>query len=866
MKNTLFKHTSTTQRSVALSAAVFALVNAPAHGQMLEEVIVTAQKRVESLQDVPISVSAVSGERISQMGIQRSEDLTAYVPNFQVTQDPIGDKINIRGIQSGNQAGFEQSVATFMDGVYRGRGVQQRYSFLDVAMVEVLRGPQPTLFGKNTIAGAVNVRSAKPTEEFEGELAAAYNTEFDETELQGYVSGPLSESLRGRLVILDRTMEEGWVENRAYDEDVPATDELFGRIGLEWDAGENTLVTLRYEIGDWTVDGQPWVLQAAGPLEPFLAQANIPVGAVFETWMGQNGFGPFPADPVLDFRSVALFDGDSSEAAVTVEHALSNGSTLTAIVSHSEYEYERFVDADFNPLPVARFDDTEDFEQNSFELRLTSDVGGTLEYIAGLYYQDNDMFVDGLTQFNLGTIGGLLGGGCAAGGAAGAISVGDPAGTAAQVAATVPGSTAALANSCAQAALTQFLVPAGVQGASRYAFLDQETETWAIFAQPTWNISDTSRLTVGLRYTEEQKKATQGAFATDYVARTSTPIADPAPSNPAALASYLIGEFTPHTFTDSDPGMTRDEESFTWSVNFQQDLGDQTMVYASASTGFKAGGFNSFYMGLSQAQGADSNDVGFEEEEVLSFEVGAKIGLLDGAAELNIAAFRTEYDDLQVSVFSGNTTFVVQNAAEATSQGIEIDGRWQATDELMLQGSVGYVNFEYDSFPNQACIAEQFLSFRETAYQTALVAGDIPGTVAASLGINNQTCSAAGTNDLADETSENTPELSAALIANYTKAIGENYELMVSADANFADELFRQGDLDPISKEDSVWKFNAMVSFGAVDGKWDIGVIAKNLSDEKTFTYSNDTPLFPGARQGRIDAPRSFVVRGRYRF
>jgi hypothetical protein len=141
-----------------------------------------------------------------------------------------------------------------------------------------------------------------------------------------------------------------------------------------------------------------WVLTEAGPLEPFLSSANVPVGAVYETWMGNNGFGPFPGDPVLDFGSVAYFDGDSNETALTVEHGLANGSTLTGIAGYSEYDYERYVDADFNPLPVVRFDDTENFDQTSFELRLAFETGGTIEYLAGVYCQDNSMKVDGLTR------------------------------------------------------------------------------------------------------------------------------------------------------------------------------------------------------------------------------------------------------------------------------------------------------------------------------------------------------------------------------------------------------------------------------------------------------------------------------------
>jgi len=740
----------------------------------LEEVVVTAQKRVESLQDVPISVSAIDGEKITDAGIQRAEDLTAYVPNFQVNQDPIGDKINIRGIQSGNQAGFEQSVATFVDGIYRGRGTQSRFSFLDVAMVEVLRGPQPTLFGKNTIAGAVNITTQKPTQEMEAEISAMYNPEFDETELQGIISGPLTDSLRGRLVLLDRQMEEGWVENMAYDEDNPDSDEQFARVALEWDATDVTLVSLRAEWGDFDINGQPWVIAEAGPIQGLLDDAGIPTGKDDNTFMGNNGFGPFAGDDVIDFGSVQEFEGDSAEYALTVEHGLANGSTVTAIAGYSEYDFDRYLDADFNPLPIVRFDDTEDFEQTSFELRLTSDVGGTFEYILGAYYQDNEMYVDGLTQFNLPNIGGLLGGNCAAGGGSDAIVPGDPGTTAALVAATVPGSTANLANACAQTSLTTVLVPAGVLGASRYAYLDQDTETWAIFNQTTWNVNERLRATLGLRYTEEDKDASQGAYASEYVARSTTPLDDQNPAtNPEALAAVLLGEFTPHAFTDNDPGMSRNEDSFTWSFNVQYDITPDAMVYGSAATGFKAGGFNSFYMGLPQGLGADSRDVDFEDEEVLTFELGAKMVLLDGAAELNIAAFYTEFDDLQASIFAGNTTFEVQNAAEATSQGIEIDGRWQATDKLMLQASVGYLDFEYDEFPNQACVAEQFLDFREDAYQDAVAAADYAAAAGAALLINNQTCAAAGVNDLKGEVSEHSPEWSASFVANHVQPIGD---------------------------------------------------------------------------------------------
>ncbi|MFK7978186.1 MAG: TonB-dependent receptor plug domain-containing protein, partial [Halioglobus sp.] len=176
---------------LALSSAYFA----NAQALQLEEVIVTAQKRAEGLQNVPIAVSAISGEKIVEAGIQGMEDLSAYVPNFNLFLNPAGGspaQIFIRGIGSGNNAGFEQSVGLFIDGVYTGRSQQYLVPFLDVAAVEVLKGPQGALFGKNTVAGAMIINSAKPTDEYEAELRAHYEFEYETQELAGMVSGPLT--------------------------------------------------------------------------------------------------------------------------------------------------------------------------------------------------------------------------------------------------------------------------------------------------------------------------------------------------------------------------------------------------------------------------------------------------------------------------------------------------------------------------------------------------------------------------------------------------------------------------------------------------------------------------------------------------
>src|SRR6476646_2020732 len=176
----------------------------------LTEIVVTATRREESLQDVPVSVNAVSAAQLRQDGVVRLQDL--QLPSLTVQETGIGNNIFIRGIGSGINPGFEQSAGTYVDGIYRGRGQQSRAPMLDVSRVEILRGPQTTLFGKNSVAGAINVTTAKPTADPEGYLSASYDFALDEKQVEGALSGPLSDRVRGR--VSGRWLSsDGYVEN-----------------------------------------------------------------------------------------------------------------------------------------------------------------------------------------------------------------------------------------------------------------------------------------------------------------------------------------------------------------------------------------------------------------------------------------------------------------------------------------------------------------------------------------------------------------------------------------------------------------------------------------------------------------------------
>ncbi|GAB1263296.1 TonB-dependent receptor [Aurantivibrio infirmus] len=803
--------------ALLVPAILFTASNSSAAG--LEEIVVTSSKRVQNLQDVPVSVSAISGEKINTLGIQRAEELSSLIPNFSVQQDPIGDKINIRGIQSGNNAGLEQSVSTFVDGIYRGRGVQSRFAFLDVERIEVLRGPQGTLFGKNTIGGAVSIISAKPSEVFEGSITGLYTFEnLDEVEVKGHITGPLSDSVRGRLAFQSREISDGYIDNIFYNESTPQLDETAVRGTLEWDFSSDTLVTVKLESADFDLQGQNFSTIESGPIAGFGQQEN--------TYQESN-IGSI--DPILNFGSSGDQKGDTLESSVIIQTQMDAGE-LTSILSYSEYDFQRLCDCDFSLLDLIRFDDGEEFDQTSFEMRFASNSDGAFQYITGAYIHKNSLYADADTYFNVRgdaasgdlAIDTVLNLGCLAGG-------------------SNPGD-----RNCIVAGLVSTFdtTPLEYVDFNRYHFLDQDDSVAAAFFQGTYEVNETLRASLGLRYTREEKDAVQAAFAADYGTRTPNNVVGNETLYTGAAAGLqpflTIAEAVNHTNK-----LNRKENSLTWSGNLQWDYSDDTLLYASVATGFKAGGFNTF------AFTADPDEAEYEEEEVLSFEIGAKMSLLDDAAELNIAVFHSEFDDIQTALFTGSASFIVQNASAATSEGIEFDGRWAATDNLLVYGGLAYVDFEFDEFPNAGCYAEQLLQFRiDTANPLATL----------------QECGAAGINDLSGKTSENTPEFSATLGLQHTLEIGDQYQLFSSLDLIYQDEQYRQADLDPVSLDDSFFKANLVLSFGPSNASWDISLIVKNLTDEESFSYVNDTPLVDGARQFIPDRPRTIGLSANYRF
>lgn len=784
--------TNSLASAVSFGVAMTLLSTSQVQARALEEVVVTAQKRAESLQDVPISVSAVSGDKLSEASITEVGDLTALVPNFTMNETGIGTNISIRGISSGINPGFEQSVGMYVDGVYYGRAQLARAPFLDLERIEVLRGPQSILFGKNSIAGAVSMIAAKPTDEFEGSITALYEPDHGEVDTRLVLSGPLSEDLSGRLAVL-YSEQDGFFENTTLGRDEPQEEEFVVRGTLDWQINDALSASLKVENGSFDSEGR--FLEIINP-------TTLPGGVPYPAVLSQFGT---TLDTDQDFRRQS--SGDSSEndfenVTLNVQYDIGE-HRLDFTTGYLAYDFEEICDCDFIGANIFNVDGAEDFEQFSQEVRLTSPVGEKFEYIVGGFYQSNELTFDDAINIPTNSI--------------------------------LP---IALAGNPALAPIASQLA-----GARTRRSFSQDGDTWAVFAQGTWNITDEFRLTLGGRYTSEDKQASRRQFHVNNRGMELGSTQDP-------ILNTLLGLFRiePYDTVSGD----RDESVFTPLLNLEYDISDSSMLYASYTTGFKAGGFdvrsnanpNPAVNNATLLGSPLTGSFEYEEEEAKSIELGGKFSI-GSSAELNVALYSTEYTDLQTSQFDGTLGFNVTNAGEATVRGLEMDGRWQVTDSFLLSGGLAYLDFEYDSFPNGQCFF-----------------GQIPNSPGFP-----------GLCDVTGERREFTPEYTATLTGDYETSITDAMLFRMTVDLSYSDDYLISPTLDPRLVQDSYVKVDARIALASADDTWEVALIGRNLTDEAIATFGNQAPVSTTLTRGTgtayyafYERPSSVAIQASYRF
>ena len=739
-----------------LTAAIPIAAVAQESGQLvLEEIIVTAQKRQETLQDVPISVHVLGSAILNDASLDKIEEIQHYVPNLQMTESGISTQMYIRGIGTGNNQGFEQSVGMYIDGVYYGRQQLIRAPLFDLERIEVLRGPQGVLFGKNTIAGALNMTSAKPTDDFTG-LLSLEGGDYGIFDAQAMVSGPLSDNVRGRLAV--RYYEEdGYFTNIFRGRDETQREDVAIRGTLEWDPTDNLALSLKIESNQFDAVGRSIsIVQDDVSIAPF-PTAGLNFDQIFEfVLMQPDRVG----DPIIDFnrRADAREDSqnDLTNITFTADYGLGD-NTLTFVTGMVEYEIEETCDCDFIAGSIFGTLALEEYEQFSQEIRLTSPTGGNFEWIAGVFYQTGDLDY----QDNI----------------------------------IIPPDT-----------VLQFLAGgalASITDTSVHRDYVANSDLWAGFGQVTWNISDTVRLTLGGRYTSEDKDASRELNVWDNATQDIT--VSPAAPFVFLGAFAVTSEQTPggHSLADE-----LSESKFTPSASLQWDFSDNAMVYGSISTGFKSGGFD-----------ARANNPGswqFLQEEVIAYEAGVRSTLWEGRAELNAAVFFTDYDDLQIAQFDGTLGFNVGNAAKTEVTGIEIDGRVLLTDNFSLGYALAYLDHEFTDFQNGNCYNRQ-----------------TPDGIIGAQG--NQLC------DYTGFSGQYTPEFTSSLVFNYDKPFGDGMAFEFFFAYNYTSEQNVHVNLDPQYEIDGYTLLDARV--GVSGERWSVAVLGKNLLDEEILTYVGNTPL-----------------------
>ena len=440
------------------------------HAATLEEVVVTAQKREQNMQDVPVAIQAVLGEDMRASGIEKMEVLAPTIPSLHVSEAFGGDQIFLRGLGPGVNFGFEQAVGQVVDGFFYGRSRFSRLQFLDLERVEILKGPQGAIIGKNTTAGAINITTANPTDEFEAWATISQEIEGAEGETyEGAISGPLTDSIKARLALRFED-KDGFLDNKTTGKNDQSRNDLAGRVKVMFEPSDNFSAMLQYGFSDIERDGrniQP--IHCSAVMRATIASLGInedcklnDTRSTIDTHQGVGGF---------EFQ-----DTEASTMGMTLAWAF-DAFTITSLSGYAEYEYTDGGFGSYTGIENFAIDITEDYKQFSQEIRMVSNGGEKVDYIVGIFYQDQSLDSD--FDLNIGSLG------------------------------------------------------PNTFNRNRRIQTDQESDTIALFGQVSWHLTEQWDVTFEGRYTREEKDGHSVQFPAALYGKD--PVPGPGSGGPAGV-------------------------------------------------------------------------------------------------------------------------------------------------------------------------------------------------------------------------------------------------------------------------------------------------------------------------------------------
>ncbi len=736
----------------------------------LDEVIVTAQKRAEDIQDVPIAMSALGEEELELKGIGNMNEVQLVTPNVSFFTSSYFNLLFVRGMGSDINQGFETSVGLFIDGVYYGRPAYFDQDFFDLERLEILRGPQGAIFGKNTIAGAMNIVNRRP--EFGWAANGAYTRSvWGFRRYQLALNAPILEDRLAVRISGNWHDSDGFTRNSEKDGRIePKERNRYGRAAVRAQVTDRLDVTLQGAFTSIDTDGQGSQVYAATDDQV----------ALFEL------FDPeFETDP---FNNQGSTDADEFGrrdlwmATLTATYDFEGGLSLTMITGLTGYDENKQVDVDFSPAPILILEQEEDYDQISQEIRFTSPLGEHFDWIAGLYFFRSEFFGSRIVQL------------VPLEDAVAQIPDGLPPGLAQDTFLTLLGAVSPT--------LFQAIGGQGEGAETSNNFIEQTTTTFSAFFQGNWRFDFLPKLktTIGGRLTHEIKEASN--------------ILDLTGPGQGLLFPAVI----PGTEEFESEGR-RTETFFLPRFVLAYEWSDDIMSFGQITFGRKAGGFN--------ADAINERETTFEEETSVSYEIGLRSEFFGGLARFNVTGYWSIFNDLQLSAFNGQT-YVVRNAAQATTRGVELEFMMAVAPGVIFSGNYAFLDGYYNSFPNAPCPADPGATEQPTDC-------DLTGKRLANGA--RQTGYAALLSDQPIKT------LSFGLL-DWPVNLFAMFEFV------FQGTLFNQIDLDPIDSRGNSIGFNARFGVHDPDNVWSVMLSIENLTAEDVFVPGADVPVFAGAHFG----------------
>ncbi len=779
----------------------------------LEEILVTSRKVEEGLQNAPIAVSAFTGTELENRGAIDVTDIASAAPNvhFQTGGSTSGmsaaPTVFIRGIgQSDFNVNNDPAVGMNIDGIYLGRMVGSLTDLLDLERAEVLRGPQGTLFGRNSIGGAINLITKKPDPDapLSGDLSVAFgerNYQF----IKGAVNIPLSDNTAARVSAFMRE-RDGFVDAVQYDDLELGGEDVWGvRAALRIDASDNFTIDLAADVSERSDPPAAVVPIQLGNVSANPGSGNVsgdnrssfPSGFRFNTGLPHYGAAPLPP-PNAAFISPDTVTCSNQALVNTSTNCYGNAhilgtdavnsvwvdksgnkivpkqmldvsglsavltwdtgiGVLTSTTSYRDMEASFNNDNDFTPFIIFH-NLNDEFTQDQFsqEIQLAGSLSDKLGFLAGLYYFEEE------ADQRVSLVAPLL----------------PPAGA-----------------PPARATLPFFqTVDRGVENTSQ-----------AIYGQLIYDLTDAVHLTTGLRYTENEKDV--------------------------ALSIFRGNEASPWFTREGSDSLEADETNVL--INLSWDVSDNVMLYGQYSDGFRDGGWPVRFPGL-PAGLPPLDDVEFGPETVDSFELGLKSTLLDGALRFNAALFTTNYEDMQIE-FSDPTLNGAPNTSnigESSISGLEAEINWVVSDNLRFDLSLGLLDAELDSIVGGSVIA----------------------------GADNTR-----TTITTDNILPYTPDVQLALGMNHSFDLNAGAYVRTRVDWIYTDDQFYTIENSIRNFQESYSVVNANITYVSSGDKWELMLGVKNLTDEEYFTTSR-TQADSSSVFGSIARPREVYVQARYRF